>query len=278
MKRLIVTADDFGLSPEVNAAVAQGRARGVLTAASLMVAAPAAGEAVALAKADPGLKVGLHLVLCHGVPVSAPAKIPALVDGRGRLREDLASLGARIFFCRDARAQAEAEARAQFEAFAATGLPFDHVNGHNHFHIHPTVAGIVARLAREFRVPAVRVPAQPWAGLPPAQAGMAAVMAPWTALARRRFEAAGLKTNDVLFGLFETGAMDEAAWLRVAERLPEGVSEVYCHPATATNGVLAAEMPDYRHADELAALLSPKVREALERAGARLSAFAEAVA
>jgi len=76
----------------------------------------------------------------------------------------------------------------------------------------------------------------------------------------RRFEAAGLKTNDALFGLFETGAMDEAAWLKITERLPEGISEVYCHPATATKGVLAAEMPDYRHADELAAQL-----EALRR-------------
>lgn len=278
MKRLVVTADDFGLSPEVNSAVAEGRRKGVLTAASLMVAGPAAAQAVALAKADSGLKVGLHLVLCHGKPLLPAAKIPALVDARGRLREDLASLGAAIFFSRDARRQAEAEARAQFEAFAATGLPFDHVNGHNHFHIHPTVAGIVARLAREFRVPAVRVPAQPWAGLPLAQAGTAAVMAPWTSLARRRFEAAGLKTNDALFGLFETGAMDEAAWLRVAGRLPEGVSEVYCHPATATSGVLADEMPGYRHADELAALLSPRVREAIERAGARLFPFAEAVA
>ncbi|TPW21477.1 MAG: phosphatase/phosphotransferase [Elusimicrobia bacterium] len=278
MKRLVVTADDFGLSPEVNAAVAEGRRKGVLTAASLMVGAPAAAAAVALAKADPGLKVGLHLVLCHGVPTLPPEAIPALVGHDGRLREDLPALGAAIFFSSAARRQAEAEARAQFEAFAATGLAFDHVNGHNHFHIHPTLAGIVARLAREFRVPAVRVPAQPWAGLPLAQAGMAAVMAPWTALARRRFEAAGLKTNDALFGLFETGAMDEAAWLRVAQRLPEGLSEVYCHPATATLGVLAREMPGYRHADELAALLSPRVREALERSGARLSAFAEAVA
>lgn len=278
MKRLVVTADDFGLSAEVNAAVVEGRRRGVLTAASLMVAAPAAAEAVRMAQADPGLKVGLHLVLTHGIPLLPPSRLPALVDGRGRLREDMARLGSAIFFSPAARRQAEDEARAQFEAFAATGLAFDHVNGHNHFHIHPTVAGIVARLAREFRVPAVRVPAQPWAGLPFGQAWMAAVMAPWTALARRRFNAAGLKTNDALFGLFETGAMDEAAWLRVAERLPDGVSEVYCHPATATSGVLAAEMPDYRHADELAALVSPRVRAALERAGARLSAFAEAVA
>ena len=250
----------------------------MLTAASLMVGAPSAAEAVALAKADPGLKVGLHLVLTHGVPLLAPRTIPALVDRRGRLREDMAALGAAIFFSSSARRQAEAEARAQFEAYAATGLAFDHVNGHNHFHIHPTVAGIVARLAREFRVPAIRVPAQPWAGLPLAQAGMAAVMAPWSALARRRFEAAGLKTNDTLFGLFETGAMDEAAWLRVAERLPDGVSEVYCHPATASLGVLAREMPGYRHADELAALLSPRVRAALERSGAQLLPFAEAVA
>lgn len=277
MTRLVVTADDFGLSPEVNAAVLAGWREGVLTAASLMAAGPAFDEAVALAKANPGLKVGLHLALVHAAPALPPARIPDLVDARGRLREDMAALGAAIFFKPAVRAQAEAECRAQFERFAAAGLPFDHVNGHNHFHIHPTVAGIVARLAREFNVPAVRLPAQSWRGLPPSQAWMAVVMAPWTALARRRFAAAGLGVNDSLHGLFETGRMDEAAWLRVAGRLAPGVVEVYCHPATATRGVLAEEMPGYRHADELAALLSPRVRAALERAGARRMPFAEAV-
>ncbi|MBI3300445.1 MAG: hopanoid biosynthesis-associated protein HpnK [Elusimicrobia bacterium] len=277
MTKLVVTADDFGLSPEVNAAVVEANRRGILTAASLMVGAPAWEEAVALAKAAPGLKVGLHLCLVHARPVLTPERIPDLVDARGRLREDMAFIGAAIFFSARARSQAEAECRAQFERFAGTGLSFDHVNAHNHFHIHPTVAAITARLAAEFRVPAVRVPAQPWRGMTAAGALTAAVMAPWTALARRRFLAAGLAVNDELHGLFETGAMDEAAWLRVAARLGDGVAEVYCHPATATKGVLAEEMPDYRHADELAALLSPRVREALERAGARRMAFAEAV-
>ncbi|MBI5595975.1 MAG: hopanoid biosynthesis-associated protein HpnK [Elusimicrobia bacterium] len=277
MTRLVVTADDFGLSPQVNAAVARARRDGILTAASLMVGAPAWKEAVALAEADPGLRVGLHLVLVHGRPVLDPGLIPDLVDARGRLRTDMAAVGAAIFFSARVRRQAEAECRAQFERFAGTGLAFDHVNGHNHFHIHPTVAGIVARLAREFRVPAVRVPAQRWSGLPAAQAGTALLMAPWTAAARLRFHAAGLATNDELHGLFETGAMDETAWLRVAGRLRRGVTEVYCHPATESSGVLADEMPGYRHADELAALLSPRVREALERAGVRRMAFAEAV-
>ncbi|MDE2293282.1 MAG: hopanoid biosynthesis-associated protein HpnK [Elusimicrobia bacterium] len=277
VRRLVVTADDFGLSSEVNAAVLEAYRHGILSAASLMAGGPAFEEAVALAKAAPGLAVGLHLALVEADPVLPPRSIPDLVDARGRLRSDLARVGAAVFFSPRVRAQAEAECRAQFERFASSGLPFDHVNGHNHFHIHPTVAGIVCRLAREFRVPAVRVPAQSWRGLPWAQAGMAAVMAPWTALARRRFAASGLACNDALYGLFETGAMDEAAWLSVAGRLGEGVTEVYCHPATATRGVLAAEMPGYRHADELAALLSGRVRDALERAGAARMPFAEAV-
>lgn len=277
MTKLVITADDFGLSPEVNAAVVVAQRSGILTAASLMVGAPAWKEAVALAQAAPGLKVGLHLCLVHAQPVLAPERIPDLVDAQGRLRTDMAAVGASIFFLPRVRAQAEAECRAQFERFAGTGLAFDHVNGHNHFHTHPSVAAITARLAIEHRVPAVRVPSQPWRGMPWSQILTAAVMAPWTALARWRFIAAGLAVNDELHGLFETGGMDEAAWLRVAGRLGEGVAEVYCHPATATKGLLAAEMPGYRHADELAALLSPRVREALDRAGVRRMAFAEAV-
>ena len=277
MTRLVVTADDFGLSPEVNEAVLAASRGGILTAASLMVGAPAWEDAVAMARAEPGLKVGLHLTLVHGLPVLPASEIPDLVDGSGRLRTDMASVGAAIFFSRRVRSQAQAECRAQFERFAGTGLAFDHVNGHNHFHIHPSVAEITARLAREFGVPAVRVPFQPWRGLPAAQAWTALVMAPWTAAARRRFEAEGLRTNDELHGLFETGAMDEAAWLRVAGRLGGGVAEVYCHPATASAGVLSEQMPGYRHSDELAALLSPRVRNALEAAGVRRMSFAQAV-
>ncbi len=278
MKRVIVTADDFGLSPEVNEAVRLAHEDGVLTCASLMVAAPAAAEAVDWARSRPGLKVGLHLTIVDGQPMLPASAVPDLVDGSGRFRPGLVGPGARIFLSPRARRQAVAECRAQVEAFTKTGLELDHLNGHNHFHIHPTILDAILQIAARTRIPAVRVPRQPLSTMPPAAAMMAAVMAPWIARTRSLLRRAGIIVNDCLFGLFETGAMDESAWLRLIPLLPDGLTEIYCHPATATVGLLQESMPKYRHADELAALRSPRVRAALEKAGARLTTFSQAVA
>jgi hopanoid biosynthesis associated protein HpnK len=277
IKRLVVTADDFGLSPEINEAVRLGHTRGILTAASLMVGAPAAADAVLVAKACPGLAVGLHLTLVDGRPVLPPEWVPDLVDETGRFRPGLAGPGARIFFAPRVRRQASAECQAQLEGFLATGLRLDHLNGHHHFHVHPSILGIVLGLARRYAIPAVRVPSEPWRVLRPKRVGLAAVMAFWAAWGRRRLRAAGILTNDALYGLFEPGAMVEAAWLRIIPRLRPGLTEVYCHPAVASAAGDAREGgSSSRPADELAALLSDAVRAALDRAGIRRVSFTTA--
>lgn len=278
MKQVIVTADDFGLSPEVNEAVRLAHEGGVLTCASLMVGAPAAKEAAAVARARPGLKIGLHLTLVEGRPVLPSSAVPDLVAGDGNFRPGLIGPGARMFLSPRARRQAVAECRAQVSAFQKMGLELDHLNGHNHFHIHPTILDAVLEIAAHTRIPAVRVPSQPLSSIPPSAVLMAAVMAPWVARTRHQLKRAQIATNDCLFGLFETGAMVESAWLRLIPLLPDGLTEIYCHPATATLGLLKEAMPEYRHAEELAALRSPRVRAALEFAGARLTTFSEALA
>ncbi len=173
--RLIVTADDFGLHPAVNEAVELAHRDGVLRAASLMVAAPAMLDAVERARRLPGLAVGLHLVLADGVAVLPPARIPDLVDADGRFGDRMARDGVRFFFLPAVRRQLEAEIRAQFEAYAATGLPLDHVNAHKHFHLHPTVLSLILRIGRDYGLRAVRLPAE---------AGAPALLRPWLALLR----------------------------------------------------------------------------------------------
>lgn len=270
MKRLIVTADDFGLSREVNEAVIRAHEEGILTCASLMVAAPAAEEAVSLAKRHPSLKVGLHLTLVQGECVLPPAEIPDLVGLDGRFSDEVTASGVRYFFSPHCRRQLRRECAAQVERFLETGLEMDHLNGHNHLHIHPVVLDAVLSLAGR-GVRAVRVPSQPLRALPPSAAWTAALMAPWTARTRARVLRAGLCANDEMFGLFETGAMTEEAWLRLLPRLGPGSTEVYCHPATDDRG----GVPGYRHADELAALTSMRVRRAVEASGAVLSSFSD---
>ena len=155
---LIITADDFGLHPSVNQAVERAHREGVLSAASLMVGAPAAGDAIARARDCPHLRVGLHLVLADGAPVLPPRAIPDLVEADGRFGSRMVRDGCRFFCLPRVRGQLAREIRAQFEAFAASGLALDHVNAHKHFHLHPTVLGLTLRIGREFGLRAVRLP------------------------------------------------------------------------------------------------------------------------
>ena len=250
--RLIVTADDFGLHEAVNEAVERGYRDGVLRAASLMVAAPAIADAVARAKQNPGLAVGLHLVLADGRAMLPPTRIPNLVDAQGMFDSNMVRNGFRFFFLPHVRRQLADEIRAQFEAFAATGLTLDHVNAHKHFHLHPTILTLMLTIGREFGLRAIRLPSEP---------GMGPWLRPWLALMRARLDRAGVGYNDHVFGLRHSGGMDEAVVLDILRDLPDGLSEVYLHPAS--HGHITDSMADYRHADELAALLSPRVRQTI---------------
>jgi len=278
-KYLIVTADDFGLHPAVNEAVEQASRAGVLTAASLMVAAPAAADAIRRARELPGLRVGLHVVLADGRAMLAPELIPDVADRAGRMNSRMFLNGVRFFAFPGIRRQLEAEIRAQFAAFASTGLALDHVNVHKHFHLHPTLLEMLLRIGRDYGVPAVRVPDEPfWFA---ARSGgwfsgaSAALLAPWIALMKRRLRNAHISHNDRVFGIAASGAMDESKLLAILERLPPGVTEIYLHPATRSGSEIAPSMSRYRHADELAALLSPRVRAAIAADGAYRGGYAD---
>jgi len=248
-----------------------------------MVGAPAAADAVARARRLPRLKVGLHLTLVDGRPVLPPEEVPALLRAGGAFDDDMRRAGFRFFFSCAARRQLAAEIRAQFVAFRATGLALDHVNAHKHFHIHPTVAGLLLAIGRDFGVKAIRVPAEPMGPLRRAAAAEGTrvappLYAPWIALLRHRLRRAGVAVNDHLLGLAWSGHMTEARVLRLLEALPPGTTELYCHPATAQTPALARTMPDYRPAEELAALLSPRVRRLIEGAGIALVSYGDLAA
>jgi chitin disaccharide deacetylase len=276
---LIVTADDFGLHGSVNDAIEQASRKGVLTAASLMVGAPAAADAVRRARALPDLRVGLHVVLADGKAVLAPSLIPGIADGSGHMDSRMFARGVRYFALPSVRKQLEAEIRAQFATFARTGLSLDHVNVHKHFHLHPTILEMVLRIGRDYGAPAVRIPAEPawFAGRDGAWAarvrGM--LLMPWIGFMKSRLHAARVLHNDQIFGLADSGAMDEAKILEILARLPAGVTEIYLHPATESGAAIAASMSAYRHLEELRALLSPRVRAAIDRAGVACGGYGD---
>lgn len=251
--RVFFTADDFGLTPSVNEAVERAHREGVLSHASLMVAAPAAADAVARARRMPALAVGLHLVAVEGPAVLPRDRIPDLVDRSGWFPADQLRLGLRYAFHAAARRQLEHEVAAQFAAFAATGLPLSHADAHKHMHLHPFVADLLIRHGARHGLTRVRVPRDPGGG---------PLLRAWTQVLRGRLRRAGMTAPAQVFGLAASGRMTEATVLGILADLPPGDTELYFHPATGRDPLLDRLMPGYRHEAELAALLSPAVRRA----------------
>ena len=274
--QLIVTADDFGAALQVNEAVERAFTHGILRAASLMVAAPACADAVSRAKRLLGLRVGLHLVLVEGRPMLPAAQIPDLTRD-GFFRRDMAAAAVDMAFKPSVRRQLHAEVRAQFEGFAATGLPLDHVNTHKHFHLHPTISSAILAVGRDYGLTASRAPVEPRAVLAAADPGYDAkpawITEPWARFVRARFRRRGVAVADQVFGLAWSGAMTPARAAGLIRNLPPGLTELYTHPATAAGW--EGEAPGYRYAEELDALTSPDVLSAVAERGVVLGGFCD---
>jgi len=273
-RRLIVSADDFGLSAGVNAGILKAHRDGILTDASLMVTGAARAEAVELARATPTLSVGLHLVLVQGRASAPPHAVPALVDRNGMFRNQPVLNGFRYFFMPGMRAQLEREIRAQLDTFAATGLPLSHVDGHLNIHMHPTVLSILLELAPQYGIRALRLPREPL-GLSLRLDGRARVRKVMESVtfhglirwALPRLRAHGMRYPDQMFGLHQSGHMTEPYVLGVLAALPPGVTEIYCHASLVDAEARRWRPADYECEAELAALTSARVRAALDAQG-----------
>ena len=242
-----------------------------------MVNGAAADDAVARARRLPSLRVGLHLVLVDGEPALPPGEIPDLVDAQGRLRTDMFVLGSSIFLRSNVRKQLAAEIEAQFAAYRATGLALDHVNAHHHFHLHPTVAALVLAIGQRYGMRAVRLPWERPSALtriePSVRHRRNRLAAPWSAALRMRLRRRGLTAPDQVFGVAWSGAMSEERVAGVLRHLPDGITEIYLHPATADSFAGAAS--GYRYAEELAALTATGVKALLRATGARTGGYSD---
>jgi hopanoid biosynthesis associated protein HpnK len=285
-RRLIVSGDDFGAAPEVNAAVIRAHREGILTSTSLMVRGDAAAEAVALARATPSLAVGRHLVLVQGRPAAPAAEIPALVARNGAFRDAPVASGIRFAWTAIAhagRVQLRREIMAQLDSFAASGLPLAHVDGHLNMHLHPMVLPILLDVAPRYGIHAVRLLHENvraalahdrrHAGRKIAEGLAFNTLAAWAA---PRLRAAGIRVADRVYGLHQTGHIDEHYILALIARLPAGLTELYCHPSLGVSSMLAPYQRGYDHAGELAALTSERVRDALRAAAIELVSYATA--
>jgi hopanoid biosynthesis associated protein HpnK len=273
-----VTADDFGFSHGVNRAILQAYREGIVTHASLMVTGDAADEAVALAKANPGLSVGLHLVVVSGRSALPPSEIPDLVDRNGHFPWGPVRSGLRYQFGgRGVRAQLRREIRAQLERFLQKGLPLTHVDGHLHMHMHPVVLSYLAELADELGIRTVRLPLEELGANLAFDRRAVARKLVWAWIfgrlrrhGERRLRSAGIAFADRVYGLLQTGRVTESYLLDLLPRIRVSTAEIYCHPNSSLPGEPRNGPPEAGRR-ELEAVTSPRVRRAVEACGFTLA-------
>jgi hopanoid biosynthesis associated protein HpnK len=268
LKKLIVTADDFGISREVNEAVENAHLNGILTATSLMVGEPFADDAVKRAKKLPKLAVGLHLALSRAFPSAPLDQIPDMIGPDGLFRSDLVDAGFRFFFLPKVRRQLKIEITAQFDAFAATGLSLDHVNAHNHLHLHPTVLSLMLEIGKSYGMRSIRLPRDDNAK------GLGAVfLKPWLKLMQARLDRNRIQHNDVLLGLDETGFLDTKTLIYLIEGLSDQTAELMCHPATGPWKGMDPLASEFRHDREYEALIDASTIAAINDLNVSLIAY-----
>ena len=283
MKQLIITGDDFGYSRTVNDAIIRSHRDGVLTSASLMPCGYDFEYAAEQARQEPTLSVGVHLCLLQGRAVLPRAEIPALTDADGNFHNNPFLFGLKLFAAPGIRQQVERELRAQTEKFLATGLQPTHINTHMHLHAHPVVFPIVAQIGRERNIRFLRVPRQNLSSLWIDRRFWAHKLARglfFQALSvglSAKIERAGFRCPDAIYGLLQSGHLDERYLLLLLRQLKEGVTEIYFHPGADDDPILRRWQPDYDHAAETAALLSTEVKQLIRQLDIQLIGFEQAL-
>jgi hopanoid biosynthesis associated protein HpnK len=279
--RLIVNADDFGLCDAINQGVIAAFDHGIVTSASILPTGESFEQAVRLARDRPGLSVGVHLALTQTRPVLSPEAVPSLIDGGGSLPASWGEFLGRHIRGAIQRREVEAELRAQIENVLGAGLEVSHLDSHEHVHVAPGVLPMVARLAAEYGIGAVRCPGQrrhqavdrPWMRSLRRRAQGLALRAACR-LAPRVLRRHGLRWASDFRGFTEAGSWTSEALCRAIAKLDGGVAEICCHPG-ADDGVDAQLGWGYRWEQELGALTSDEVRAAVAENGVRLTSYRE---
>lgn len=251
---LIVTADDLGFSANVDLGIMRAHREGVVRSTSLLVTFPRAEEAATMARAEPGLEIGLHIDLVEGRPVTDAARIRSLVDGEGRFL-GLGALFRGVVMGKVRAAEIATEVRAQVHRARALGTPALAWDSHRHAHLFPPIARVVGKIGDELGARWIRRTAAPRLGAGPKQVMLGAATAASTLVFR------SVPGNDWYIDLTSEPIHRDAAWLALLAT-HGGVGEVSGHPATAADSgdPLARHRPR-----DLALLTDPLVRSALGR-------------
>jgi hopanoid biosynthesis associated protein HpnK len=283
MKGLIVNADDFGLTPGVNRAIIEAHTQGIVTSTTLMANMPAFAEAVELARAQPRLGVGLHFNITQGRPVAAPSKVPSLLNAAGEFLGTSTKLARRSWLGQLNPEDVRRELCAQLEKLAATGLTLTHLDGHQHAHAWPAVLRVIEQTLADYNIHAVRVPREQvrWSRALSSpkrfKQSLTASGLRWLCRSSvHALAAAQLRTPAAFFGVAQTGIWSRAWLLDLLDHLPEGVSELMCHPgyADAELRQTGTRLSASREA-ELRLLTAPEIQAAVRARKVELLHFGQ---
>ena len=284
MRRLIVNADDFGLTSGVNRAIIEGNRSGIVTSATLMANAQATESAIDLAVALPSLKTGCHVVLIDGVPLAA--NLQSLTNGSPRFRTSLKQFAVAAVRGQIAADETQREAEAQIQKIQSRGITLTHLDSHKHTHMFPHVLRPLLRAAKACGIRAVRNPFEPLRSWPTAMVlgspGLwlrsAGVMTfqMFAAEFRRGVREEGIVTTDGTVGIAVTGMLDQQRLLRILEALPDGTWELVCHPGYSDADLKSAgtRLTESREI-ELSALTSAETKTALAQRQIELISYAD---
>jgi hopanoid biosynthesis associated protein HpnK len=284
VRRLIINADDFGLTSGVNRAIWEGHRQGIVTSATLMAGGQAFAEAVSMAKTSPRLGVGCHVVLVDGSPQAVAETVPSLLDRDAtHLRAKLGDFARAWLGGKLDSGEMEREISAQIQTLQSAGIPVSHVDTHKHTHLAPQVLRALLRAAKACGITAVRNPFEPirWqavAGHPALwkRWGMVKGLQGFAAQFRRQVREAGLRTTDGTVGVVATGVLDGRLFERILDSLPPGTWEFVCHPGYVDDDLERAHTRLLQAREqELAVLTSASAREALQRTGVELISYRE---
>lgn len=271
-RRLVVTADDLGLTEGVNRAVRRAHLDGVVTATSLLAVGRAFDDAARMLRATPTLELGAHLALVgEDPPLLTAREIPTLVDRTGAFPLSYRTVVARGAARRIDPDDVRRELGAQLERVLGVGVPLTHLDTHQHTHLWPAVGTVVAELARTHGIAAVRLPRSRSRLLGPGIAVLARVL-------RRRLRRSGLVAPDDYAGLDEAGALTRERFAEALDALARRAgssAEVNTHPGETDDPDLGRFAWGYRWSEELDMLTDPTTRDVVARAGFRLGGFAE---
>jgi len=287
MKQLIVNGDDFGMAPGVNRAIIQAHREGILTSTSLLANGAAFEEAVAAARENPRLGVGVHLNLTQGRPLSDPRTLGPLLDSAGQFLGRAEPLYFRMLLGRVALRAVEQEFRAQIERVRGAGIAPTHLDGHQHVHMWPPVFQVTARLAAEYGLAGVRSSRErrvdfhglwrrntAFRGTILQQAGVGLGLAFLSVTSRAALAAAGVDTPDYFYGVSATGFLNRQTLADILRDVPEGASELMAHPGYVDAALKTVETRLVAQREmELDALTCPAARILVEERGIQLVTY-----